>query len=84
MAFFVLFAAVIYPNQAPYLLWLHLLWLHLLWLHTHTHQPCGVLLSHHVIYPNQAFLHPTATVDALAAVLPSGFGAPLAIIRNWT
>jgi len=37
-----------------------------------------------VIYPQQAFLHPTATVDALAAVLPSGFGAPLAIIRNWT
>ena len=37
-----------------------------------------------VIALHQAFLHPTATVDALAAVLPSGFGAPLAIIRNWT
>ena len=37
-----------------------------------------------VIYPQQAFLHPTATVDALAAVLPAGFTAPLAIIRNWT
>lgn len=37
-----------------------------------------------VIYPNQAFLHPSATVDALAALLPSGFAAPLAIIRNWT
>ena len=34
--------------------------------------------------PNQAFLHPSATVDALAALLPSGFAAPLAIIRNWT
>ena len=34
--------------------------------------------------PNQALLHPTAAVDALAAVLPSGFAAPLAIIRNWT
>lgn len=34
--------------------------------------------------PNQALLHPSATVDALAAVLPSGFAAPLAIIRNWT
>jgi AAA family ATP:ADP antiporter len=37
-----------------------------------------------VIYPQQALLHPTAAVDALAAVLPSGFAAPLAIIRNWT
>jgi len=36
------------------------------------------------IYPNAAMLHPTATVDALAAALPSGFTAPLAIIRNWT
>lgn len=37
-----------------------------------------------VIYPNAAALHPTVFVDSLAAVLPSGFTAPLAIIRNWT
>jgi AAA family ATP:ADP antiporter len=37
-----------------------------------------------VIYPSKAFLHPTALVDALAAMLPAGFAAPLAIIRNWT
>jgi AAA family ATP:ADP antiporter len=37
-----------------------------------------------VIYPNQAFLHPHAFIDALAAALPAGFAAPLAIIRNWT
>jgi AAA family ATP:ADP antiporter len=36
------------------------------------------------IYPNQAFLHPHAFVDSLAAMLPAGFAAPLAIIRNWT
>ena len=36
------------------------------------------------IYPNQAFLHPTGLADALAAALPAGFGAPIAIIRNWT
>jgi AAA family ATP:ADP antiporter len=37
-----------------------------------------------VIYPNQAFLHPHALCDALAALLPAGFAAPIAIIRNWT
>jgi AAA family ATP:ADP antiporter len=36
------------------------------------------------IYPNQAFLHPHALVDSLAAVLPANFGAPLSIIRNWS
>jgi AAA family ATP:ADP antiporter len=42
------------------------------------------LLFAAVIYPNQALLHPTALVDSLAALLPAGFSAPLAIIRNWT
>jgi AAA family ATP:ADP antiporter len=37
-----------------------------------------------LIYPNAATLHPTAFVDSLASTLPSGFAAPLAIIRNWT
>jgi AAA family ATP:ADP antiporter len=37
-----------------------------------------------VIYPNQALLHPHGVVDALAALLPCSFAAPLAIIRNWT
>ena len=37
-----------------------------------------------VIYPNRAFLHPHGLVDSLAALLPAGFSAPLAIIRNWS
>ena len=37
-----------------------------------------------VIFPNQAMLHPHAFADALAAALPAGFAAPIAIIRNWT
>ena len=37
-----------------------------------------------VIYPNVGVLHPHAFVDKIAAVLPEGFGAPLAIIRNWS
>jgi AAA family ATP:ADP antiporter len=37
-----------------------------------------------VIYPNNALLHPHAFVDSLAALLPVGFSAPLAIIRNWS
>lgn len=37
-----------------------------------------------VIYPNRAFLHPHGVVDALAARLPANFGAPLAIVRNWS
>ncbi|KAL7578426.1 hypothetical protein ACA910_012820 [Epithemia clementina (nom. ined.)] len=36
------------------------------------------------IYPNLAFLHPHALVDILAAHLPRGFSAPLAIVRNWS
>ena len=37
-----------------------------------------------VIYPSQAFLHPNAFADWLTALLPAGFVAPIAIIRNWT
>ena len=36
------------------------------------------------IYPNRAILHPHAMVDVLAAALPANFGAPLAIVRNWS
>ena len=36
------------------------------------------------IYPNQAFLHPHALVDSLAAKLPANFAAPLSIVRNWS
>jgi len=36
------------------------------------------------IYPNRAILHPNAFCDMLAAALPGGFSAPLAIIRNWS
>ena len=37
-----------------------------------------------LIWQNAAFFHPSALVDALAALLPAGFSAPLAIVRNWT
>jgi AAA family ATP:ADP antiporter len=37
-----------------------------------------------VIYPNAALLHPTQFCTWLAAMLPSGFSAPIAILRNWT
>jgi AAA family ATP:ADP antiporter len=37
-----------------------------------------------VIYPNSGFLHPHVFVDKVAARLPVGFGAPLAIVRNWS
>ena len=37
-----------------------------------------------IIYPNVGILHPHAFVDKIAAVLPEGFGAPLAIVRNWS
>jgi len=37
-----------------------------------------------LIYPNAAFLHPTGLANALAAALPAGFAAPIAILRNWT
>lgn len=37
-----------------------------------------------IIYPNNGFLHPHAFVDKVAAILPAGFSAPLAIVRNWS
>lgn len=37
-----------------------------------------------IIYPNSGWLHPHAFVDRIATVLPAGFGAPLAIVRNWS
>ena len=37
-----------------------------------------------VIYPNSSWLHPHAFVDHIAQVLPAGFAAPLAIVRNWS
>ena len=37
-----------------------------------------------VIFPNVGVLHPHAFVDKIALALPEGFGAPLAIIRNWS
>ena len=37
-----------------------------------------------VIYPNRGFLHPHGIVDMLASHLPTGFSAPLSIIRNWS
>jgi len=37
-----------------------------------------------VIYPNVGALHPHAFVDKIALALPEGFGAPLAIVRNWS
>ena len=36
------------------------------------------------IYPNRNLLHPNALVDMVAPHLPSGFAAPLAMIRNWS
>ena len=79
VAFFALFAAVIYPLQA---------WLGLGRRGSGQAKPIPNLKPprnpNPNPNPNQALLHPTAAVDALAAVLPSGFAAPLAIIRNWT
>ena len=37
-----------------------------------------------VVFPFQDALHPHAFCDALAALLPAGFAAPIAILRNWT
>lgn len=37
-----------------------------------------------VVYPNAALLHPTGFCTWLAAQLPAGFAAPIAILRNWT
>jgi len=37
-----------------------------------------------IIYPNIGVLHPHAFIDMIAARLPMGFAAPLAIIRNWS
>jgi len=36
------------------------------------------------IYPNNKILHPHIFVDKIAALLPQGFSAPLAIVRNWS
>lgn len=36
------------------------------------------------MYPARNIIHPHAMVDVLAAQLPAGFGAPLAIVRNWS
>ena len=38
----------------------------------------------YVIFPNVGVLHPHAFVDKIALALPEGFGAPLAIVRNWS
>lgn len=37
-----------------------------------------------IIFPNVGVLHPHAFVDKIAAALPVGFSAPLAIVRNWS
>jgi ATP:ADP antiporter, AAA family len=37
-----------------------------------------------VLYPAQAILHPNASADFLATVLPSGFKGLIAMYRNWT
>eukprot|EP00521_Asterionellopsis_glacialis_P007369 CAMPEP_0195288466 /NCGR_PEP_ID=MMETSP0707-20130614/5117_1 /TAXON_ID=33640 /ORGANISM="Asterionellopsis glacialis, Strain CCMP134" /LENGTH=586 /DNA_ID=CAMNT_0040348337 /DNA_START=150 /DNA_END=1910 /DNA_ORIENTATION=+ len=37
-----------------------------------------------IIYPNSSWLHPHAFVDHVAQILPAGFAAPLAIVRNWS
>lgn len=36
------------------------------------------------IYPNISVLHPIAFCTSLAAKLPPGFTAPIAILKNWT
>eukprot|EP00741_Cyanophora_paradoxa_P014267 tig00020780_g13759.t1 len=37
-----------------------------------------------VLYPAKDLLHPTASADWLASILPAGFSGPIAIYRNWT
>src|ERR1700722_2020785 len=37
-----------------------------------------------VLYPAQGVLHPNASADFLATVLPSGFKGLIAMYRNWT
>lgn len=37
-----------------------------------------------LIYPNLSVLHPVAFCTSLAAKLPPGFTAPIAILKNWT
>jgi AAA family ATP:ADP antiporter len=37
-----------------------------------------------VIYPARGALHPHVFCDLLASRLPTGFSAPLSIIRNWS
>lgn len=42
------------------------------------------LLFGFVIYPNIGVLHPVQFAASLAAKLPPGFVAPIAILKNWT
>jgi AAA family ATP:ADP antiporter len=37
-----------------------------------------------ILYPNRSFLHPHGFIAMIASHLPANFGAPLAIIRNWS
>nr|ABV25604.1 plastid ATP/ADP translocase [Prymnesium parvum] len=37
-----------------------------------------------IIYPMRAVLHPTVLCDKLSLLLPLGFAAPIAVLRNWT
>jgi AAA family ATP:ADP antiporter len=37
-----------------------------------------------LIYPMRNALHPVAFAAKLAAVLPAGFAAPIAVMQNWT
>lgn len=37
-----------------------------------------------IIFPHVDLLHPHGLVDKVAALLPQGFSAPLAIVRNWS
>jgi AAA family ATP:ADP antiporter len=37
-----------------------------------------------IIYPNNQLLHPHRLIDNFASYLPSGFVAPLSVVRNWS
>ena len=37
-----------------------------------------------VLYPASSVIHPHAFCDYLMTILPAGFSAPVAILRNWT
>jgi len=37
-----------------------------------------------IIYPNNQLLHPHKLIDSFASYLPSGFVAPLSVVRNWS